>query len=1368
MNEHKRLLSLVLAAVLVIGMMPTTVFAEETTPSTVATVPTTVATEPVTVAEVPTTAATEPSTVATEPTTTVTEPTVPETTVPETTVPETTVPETTVPETTVPETTVPETTVPETTVPETTVPETTVTTEPTEETTVPTTDTTESTEETTEATEETEPEIDLLTPGPQVGDTIWIKSGSKVYKNHNDVNKNFHTLIGNYKVEIKKILTNDEGIAEWYEFRFTDLGIGEIALSMGGYKYVHVENTSEQEPTEPECTCGTETDEHAEDCPLYVPVPSDTVTTEDGNTVSVAGLPEGGTLQIAEADAAVLSEVKADMESHFAAMRTSRTPNKIEQLFAYDISVLDADQTAWQPDGTVEITLTIPNLKVGAYEKVYIGHMHNGTVQMLETKVDHENSTITFTADGFSVFYGFIVDFEYKGYKFSIDGGSEVLLSEIMKELGISRNVSIVSNITFSNTSLISIERENGDWKLTSLQGFNTVEWLVIHFNDGSEIEIKVTDPILKYYLNDTAWCLATETAAVNGVNRTTNKEQIVGTNLGSLLIYARPGMAIRFTRFSGSWTSVTNDGNWTWVWDSTNLYNYVVLKDDIKAVTTINFSVPIGTYSDDKRDPENDYTACEVKIVIVPDGAAPTLLKTALASAPDNIKNTYSIRELPVTLYNYDGVKYKNKYSNGGKFFSFRGVSKGVDVEIAEGNLTGAGNANGGGPVMGIFQDTLQGDEKLPKMVQGQDVDLFSSQTFDGKEIRNVQFEFVYDTEGYYTYSSNINHAQLSDDGTKVQLYREAMGTTASYALNGSSENYAAGGFYPYSDIRKAADSAGAVLDWNTWTERLASGYIKDPAPFGMDLVDSATKVQPYSTVDMHNGLQLAANFYLPADKRTPTGKEIVYQFTGDDDLWVFIDDKLVLDIGGGHTPVSGSINFTTGLVTVEGTYYTVGSSTAKSNYSKTFSFEGDKIHSLKIFYLERYAGVSNCRMRFNIPIVPDGAVLVSKELLNEDGKDEFAFKPDKDYTFTVYTAADDDNVADATNFEPLKNAAYTIVGTDESHTTGEDGKFTLKAGQTAQFEGITHFTEVYVVEHTPDDGYKYVNPKVAINGTQKSYTYGSKTDTMVMPDGTLTFSFTNYMELSDLTITKDVLDSYQVLNENDTYSFTVDFFEPIKTGDATPVSSKNDTFSLKDGESKVIKNIPTNMSYTVVETAPVAPNGYEFKTPTYGDCVNDQGINDDTATTWENVILSADDEVVVTNEIIALYGNLKITKKGINPLDHHAASGRNLEENQSTIYKVTGTSDSGETVDLEVVIVGGTDSDGESVTIMNVPVGTYTVTELADWSWRYDAKDAEKKVTVTGGNTATAAFENDRNRVYWLSGDNYALNLFDGDLAN
>ena len=1296
------------------------------------------------------------------------------------------------------------------------------------------------------------------TTEPQIGDKIWIKHGSYVYKKQTE--ENGHKLLLNYEVQIVDIITDENGIANWYKFKFTSLGIGEFLLH--DYKYVKVENTSIEEPNENEpvdenacncgenapenladhaddcprkkyvktlfegksaeeiyaqwetydeatrtdllnmlqkwdnakyeelnkllkCSCGTENGVHSEDCPLYRPVSSDTITTEDGITINVSGMPEGGALQIAEADEVVLNEVKADVESHFAEMNTYRTPNVIEEtLFAYDISVIDADQASWQPDGTVEITLTVPELLVSAYEKVYIGHMHNGDVQLLETKLDYEKNTITFIADGFSVFYGFIVDFEYNGYKFSLDGGGEVMLSELMKALEISYDVSEVINVTFSDNSLIEIERKDSDWKLTSLSSFGTDEWLIIYFSDDTDIEIKVTDPVLFYYLNGTNWCMETFNNTIDDKSYVSNTVSITGSNLGKthekegtadVIIYARPGMAIRFDRYStfstieeldpyNNYTS--KDGLWRWVSrvDSKpdvdgNSHNIAILSSDISSVKETTFTAKIG----DHGDGSGDYVDCEIKIVIVPDAKEPTLLKDALKAedTPAEIKEMYSIRELPVTLYNYDGQKYKEKYSSGGDFFSFKGVSKGNKVDIASGNLTGAGDANGGGPVMGIFEVELEGEEKLPVMVQGQNVDLFSSQTFDGKEVRNVQFEFVYDTEGYYTYSSNINHAQLSDDQTKVQLYREAMGTTANYALNGSSENYAAGGFYPYSDIRKAADSAGNILDWNTWSERIASGYVKEPAPFGMDLVNSATTVQPYSTVDMHNGLQLAAKFYLPADKKTPTGKEIVYQFTGDDDLWVFIDDQLVLDIGGGHTPVSGSINFTTGKITVEGDYYTIGDPAKKENFETNINFDGDKIHSLKIFYLERYAGVSNCRMRFNIPIVPDGAVLVSKELLNEKNENAFAVKPNEDYTFTVYTAADDNNEVDASDndFTPLSNTPYTIVGTEEKGTTDEKGNFTLKAGQTAQFEGITHFTEVYVVESKPNDGYIYANPKVSVNGGDLTE-YGKKTETVVMPDGTLSFSFVNYMDVSNLTISKDVLDAYQVLNGK-TYSFTVDLYKPVKTGENQPEASKTYTFNLANEGSYVIENIPTNMTYTVTETNPTAPPGYKFEAPTYGDGVNADGVNDDTATEWKNVKLTGDNSIVVTNELIALYGNLKISKSGISNLDHHEEDVSNKQEQQSTIYKVSGTSASGIKIDMEVLIVGN-----NSVTIKNVPIGNYVVEEKESWSWRYTAKEKEKNVTVVHDKTAEAPFINERKKIYWLSGDNYARNLFNGTL--
>lgn len=119
---------------------------------------------------------------------------------------------------------------------------------------------------------------------------------------------------------------------------------------------------------------------------------------------------------------------------------------------------------------------------------------------------------------------------------------------------------------------------------------------------------------------------------------------------------------------------------------------------------------------------------------------------------------------------------------------------------------------------------------------------------------------------------------------------------------------------------------------------------------------------------------------------------------------------------------------------------------------------------------------------------------------------------------------------------------------------------------------------------------------------------------------------------------------------------------------------------------------------------------------------------------------------------------GHLTISKTGIDSLDHHAASGGNKQEQQTTVYTVTGTASDGTAVDLEVTVVGN-----GAVTVHNIPVGTYTVTEKGSWSWRYDEAVADSKsATVTGGQTTTAAFSNNRTNGSWLSGDNFLRNIF------
>lgn len=128
--------------------------------------------------------------------------------------------------------------------------------------------------------------------------------------------------------------------------------------------------------------------------------------------------------------------------------------------------------------------------------------------------------------------------------------------------------------------------------------------------------------------------------------------------------------------------------------------------------------------------------------------------------------------------------------------------------------------------------------------------------------------------------------------------------------------------------------------------------------------------------------GMDITANFTIPENHRI-NGRDMIYEFSGDDDLWVFIDDVLVLDLGGVHSPISGEINFTTGKVTegwkartFDGSwetgkiYHTIEESFR--NAGKKWNNSVGSQHTMKIFYVERGYGGSVCKMRFNVSFVP------------------------------------------------------------------------------------------------------------------------------------------------------------------------------------------------------------------------------------------------------------------------------------------------------------------------------------------------------------------------------------------------------------
>ena len=154
-----------------------------------------------------------------------------------------------------------------------------------------------------------------------------------------------------------------------------------------------------------------------------------------------------------------------------------------------------------------------------------------------------------------------------------------------------------------------------------------------------------------------------------------------------------------------------------------------------------------------------------------------------------------------------------------------------------------------------------------------------------------------------------------------------------------------------------------------------------------------------PEKEANHYFALEMEAAFTCPAEETDAQGKEYEAYFSGDDDLWVYLDGVLVLDLGGVHSAIPGSINFSTGNVVCRGSdgedqsvklvklfrerYVEAHPEAGEQEiqaYLDGFFHENehwqsvlrdDMTHTLRLFYMERGAGASNLCMRFNLPIL-------------------------------------------------------------------------------------------------------------------------------------------------------------------------------------------------------------------------------------------------------------------------------------------------------------------------------------------------------------------------------------------------------------
>ncbi len=499
------------------------------------------------------------------------------------------------------------------------------------------------------------------------------------------------------------------------------------------------------------------------------------------------------------------------------------------------------------------------------------------------------------------------------------------------------------------------------------------------------------------------------------------------------------------------------------------------------------------------------------LKVLTVPLAACALMFGATSASAAvsDHTVQTVNPTGTTVNLFDYwvvDGDNDKSANVNNDNKNDNTGINKDHQLKFNGGagtginKWTGRSGTAGYGRLRFVENQLVNGYPAIKKGTytsQGNGVNytdeslayLFNMDTQNGKAVYNNVKGLFQLKDGYYvydSYGSKGNYAVYNSTTNSFDVYDKA----GVYKGDTSSETNL-GQFFPFDSADKVFDEQGNKLS-------------------PKKIVDGSTDL------NHHFGMSMTTEFVQPKGGQTTDG-DMVFEFSGDDDVWVYIDGVLVGDLGGIHEKATLKINFATGAVhvghvdnandeeqTIENTTILNMFEAAKadtSNFSGSTFRESSK-HKLSFFYLERGAGASNMSLKFNLTTLPSSEV----EKVNQNGEAVQGAK------FALYQSNESwktqgDPIALGTTDDKgqlvLLKSDRSVISFDNQHAEGHDyfvlKEISLPAGYRSSLTSSTTATPgelhlQYKEAATSGSGGVVVAPQTTVTTADKNTWTGSR----------------------------------------------------------------------------------------------------------------------------------------------------------------------------------------------------------------------------------------------------------------------------------